>query len=75
MKDCNGARIQIGDWGGKDPDIKLTQCADAVRSDSRCGVYFFFRSDKGRCFCEAAGATCNRYQDVLVKEYRIIDGL
>ena len=72
MKDCNGARIQLWDRGGADPEIKLTQCADAVRSDSRCGVYFFFRADKGRCFCEEAGAICTREQDALVKEYRIL---
>ena len=75
IKDCNSARIELGDWGKDDPETKLQQCADTARSDSRCGDYFFFRANKGRCFCEVAGNTCERYQDLSFNEYRLLHGL
>ena len=74
INDCNGKRIQIGDWGGADPDIKLQKCANWVRDDSRCGDSFYFRSDKGRCFCKVDGATCSREADPLINEYTLGDG-
>ena len=49
-------------------------CADTTRADSRCGDSFFFRADKGRCFCEGTGATCLREPDVLIDEYILGNG-
>ena len=60
IEGCNGGggRIQIGSWGDQDFETKLNRCATEVKADSRCGLSFFFRADKGRCFCEEAGAKC-----------------
>ena len=66
---CNGQRIQIGDWGKQDPDRKLQKCADTAKASSNCGDSFFFRSDKGRCFCEGKGVTCTREANHLIDEY------
>ena len=75
MVDCNGARMQIGDWGKTDPEVKLRRCATEVKLDSRCGTSFFFRSTKGRCQCEVAGNTCPRETDPYYNEYRLITGM
>ena len=75
IDDCNGQRIQIGDWGKEDPDVKLQTCADTARANSSCGDSFFFRSDKGRCFCEGKGVTCQREADALIDEYILGNGM
>ena len=67
-------RIEIGDWGQKEPQIKLQRCANEVRDDSRCGDSFIFRASKGRCFCEKAGASCAREDDPEKNEYRLKNG-
>ena len=74
INDCNGQRKSVGDWGGKDPDTKLKMCAEAVSADSSCGNSFFFRSDKGRCFCEGKGAICRREADSRIDEYILESG-
>ena len=74
IDDCNGQKIQIGDWGNRDPDLKLQKCADTARANANCGDSFFFRSDKGRCFCEGKGVTCTRAADPLYNEYILGNG-
>ena len=49
-------------------------CADTAREDSSCGYSFFYRSDKGRCFCEEIGANCQRETDTLIDEYILENG-
>ena len=72
IKDCPD-RIQIGDWGGADPEEKLDQCAKEVKAYLDCGSSFFFRPDKGRCFCEKKGAICVRIPLQEFNEYRIVN--
>ena len=72
--DCNGQKILIGNWGGADRDTKLKLCANMVMANSSCGDSFFFRPDKGRCFCEGLGATCQREADPLIFEYILGNG-
>ena len=75
MKDCNGRRRRIGeDMGKNDPDTKLQMCANKVRDDSRCGPSFFFRKNKGRCFCEEEGSPCLREHSENKNEYVLKNG-
>ena len=70
---CNQNR-QIGNWGGTDRETKLQLCADTAMADSSCGDSFFFRPDKGRCYCEEIGATCQREANPLIDEYILGNG-
>ena len=72
---CNNKKIQLGDWGKDDPQAKLQRCANEVRADSRCGISFFFREGKGRCFCEEEGETCDRVNSPNKDEYILKNGL
>ena len=72
---CRG-RIVIGEWGKADPELKLQRCANEVRDDSRCGSSFFFRENRGKCFCEKQGAQCprDRENSWLKNEYVLKNG-
>ena len=74
IKSCVDQRIEIGDWGKLDPQIKLQRCANEVKDDSRCGDSFFFRETKGRCWCEEKGTSCAREDDSLINEYKLKNG-
>ena len=75
IEGCNGRRRRIGeDMGKNDPDTKLQMCANKVRDDSRCGPSFFFRKNKGRCFCEEEGAPCLRKYSDNRNEYVLKNG-
>ena len=49
-------------------------CANTARADLSCGDSFFYKSNKGRCFCEKIGATCQREADALIDEYILGNG-
>ena len=71
--DCPvNAKKMIGAWGKNDVEEKLERCANEVKLDSECSATFFYRADKGRCFCELVGAPCDREQDSLIHEYRTV---
>ena len=72
IKDC-ADRIEVGDWGGDDPETKLEKCANEVKAKSDCGGSFFFRAVKGRCFCEKKGASCPRKKFVEFNEYKFLN--
>ena len=72
IKDCVD-RIQVGDWGGDDPEQKLQKCANEVKANSDCGSSFFFRSTKGRCVCEKKEANCLRKNLDEFSEYRLLN--
>ena len=75
ITDCNGRKKQIGNWGGADRATKLQICANTAMADSSCSDSFFFRPDKGRCFCEVMGATsCPREADSNIEEYILGNG-
>ena len=72
---CSGARLKIGDWGGNDPELKLERCFTEVKADPNCGTSFYFRADKGRCFCQQTGFSCARESAPLIDEYRLNKGM
>ena len=43
-------------------------------ANANCGKYFFFRSNKGRCFCESVGENCQRVSDSNFDEYVLGNG-
>ena len=76
IKNCYGRR-RIGgeqDWGKDDPDAKLQMCANKVRDETRCGPSFFYRKNRGRCFCEDEGAECVRASNDNKNEYILKNG-
>ena len=73
ISDCNGQKIQIGNWGKKCANC-VQLCANTAMANSSCGDSFFFRPNKGRCFCEGIGATCPREVDSDIDEYILGNG-
>ena len=75
IKGCKEQRKTVGEereeLKGKDEATKLQMCADAVKADSSCGDFFFYRSSKGFCHCETIGATCEREVSSLYDEYTL----
>ena len=73
IKGCKDQRKTVGEerenLKGKDDATKLQMCADAVKADSSCGDFFFYRSSKGFCHCEKIGASCEREFNPLYNEY------
>ena len=73
IKGCKDQRKTVGEarenLKGKDDATKLQMCADAVKADSSCGDFFFYRSSKGFCHCEKIGASCEREVNPLYDEY------
>ena len=75
IKGCKEQRKTVGQetekLKGKDDATKLQMCANAVKADSNCGDFFFYRSSKGICVCERFGATCEREVSPLYDEYTL----
>ena len=64
-------RIAIVDFPKDQRENGLEKCANRVTTKTACSNAFFYRANKGRCYCERFGSDCKRITSTDVNEYSL----